>query len=67
MAAGTFLGPGINAARKRANQPEVMHIQLSYCNSCAPINNVEVKNIKSDSSVAFTQLQKTWLQHLDDM
>ena len=47
MAGHMLLGPGINAAMQKENQPEVMHSQLSYCNSRPPLNNVEAKNIKS--------------------
>ena len=38
-----LLGTDINAAMQRANQPEVKHSQLSYCNSRASINNVGIR------------------------
>ena len=39
--------------------------QLSYSNSRGPINNVEVKNIKSAGFASLIQLQRKLLQHLD--
>ena len=54
-----FLGPGINAAMQRANLLEMKHSQLTSSNSGAPINNMEVKNIKSAACCTnFAQLQK---------
>ena len=38
QAARILLSLGINAKRKRANQPEVKHLQLNHYNSRAPIN-----------------------------
>ena len=60
-----FLGPGINAAMQKANKPEMKHSQLSYGNSRALINNVEVKNIKSASCASLIYLRKKLLQHVD--
>ena len=67
LTAHMLLGPGINAAMQKANQAQIKHSQLSYCNSRGPNNNVEVKKIKSLGYIGFTQLQRKYLQHLDDM
>ena len=61
-----FLGSGINAAMQKANYPEMKHPQFSCSSSGAPINNVEVKNIKSAGCCdSLAQLQRKFLQHLD--
>ena len=41
---------GIDAARERANESEVMQLQLSYYNYSAPTSTVEVKNMDSCDS-----------------
>ena len=52
--AGRMLrGPSINAARQKANQPEIKYWWLSCENSSALISIVENKNI---GSVGFTKL-----------
>ena len=40
-----MLGPGINAARQRANYPEIRHSQLSCLCFRDLISNAELKNI----------------------
>ena len=47
LAAGLLLGPGMNAGRKRASYPELMHSQLSYYHWNAPSSNVEVVKMGS--------------------
>ena len=58
VAACMLLGPGTNAARQRAEEPEVKPSQLNCSNSSTPINNVEVKNIKSVGCAGLNQLQE---------
>ena len=67
MAGRMLFGPAINAAMQKANQPDVKYSKLSYCNRMAPINNIEVKNIKAAGCTGLTQFQRKLLQHLDDM
>ena len=49
-----LLGPGVNAARQRANYSEVKHLQICDYNR-APVSDYEVKNIGSAGCAGFTQ------------
>ena len=60
-----LLGHGTNAAMEE--QTNLKLCTYSKAITITAISNVELRNVKSDDCIGFTQLQKKWIQRLDNM